>query len=58
MQGAYICMTLKYNIEVPSEYSAELWKALTNKFNVILTKRQHSIDGEKIYIELKISRNI
>lgn len=51
-------MTLKYNIEVPSEYSAELWKALTDKFNVILTKRQHSIDGEEIYIELKISRNI
>ena len=48
-------MTVKYTIEVHNECAAELWKLLTEKFNVILTKRQHSIDGEKLYIELKIT---
>lgn len=51
-------MTVKYNIEVPNEYSADLWKILTDNFNVILTKRQHSINGEEIHIQLKISRDI
>ena len=48
-------MTVKYTIEVPNECSAELWKLLTESFNVILTKRQHSADGEKLYIELEIN---
>lgn len=47
-------MTVKYTIEVPNECSTELWKLLTENFNVILTKRQHSADGEILYIELKI----
>ena len=48
-------MTVKYTIEVPNECSAELWKLLTGNFNVILTKRQHSADGEILYVELKIT---
>ena len=47
-------MTVKYTIEVPNECSANLWKLLTENFNVILTKRQHSLDGETLCIELKI----
>ncbi len=47
-------MTVKYTIEVPNECSADLWKLLTENFNVILTKRQHSADGEILHIELKI----
>ena len=48
-------MTVKYTIEIPNECSAELGKLLTEKFNVILTKRQHSADSEILYIELKIT---
>ena len=31
-------MTVKYTIEVPNECSAELWKLLTENFNVIFTR--------------------
>ena len=48
-------MTIKYTIEVPNECSANLWKLLTENFNVILTKRQHSIEGEIINIDVKIT---
>jgi len=47
-------MTVKYNIEMPNKYSAELWKFLTENFNVVLTKRQHSINGKILHFELKI----
>lgn len=47
-------MTVKHTIEAPNECSADLWKILTENFNVILTKIQHSADGEKLYIELEI----
>ena len=47
-------MSVKYNIEVPDVCSAELWKILTNKFNIILTKRQHSFSGETLHIDVKI----
>lgn len=47
-------MTVEYTIKVPNECSADLWKLLTEKFNVILTKRQHSADGKILHIELKI----
>lgn len=48
-------MSVNYNIEVPNECSAELWKLLTENFNVILTKRHHSVEGEILYIDLKIT---
>lgn len=54
MQGVDICMNINYTIEVPNEYSADLWKLLKDNFNVILTKRQHSPNGEVLYVELKI----
>lgn len=54
MRGADICMSVNYDIEVPNEYSADLWKLLTDNFNIILTKRQHSPNGEVLYVELKI----
>ncbi len=54
MHGADICMMVKYNIEVPNKCSAEFWKDLTEKFNISLIKRQHTLNGENLYIELKI----
>lgn len=56
MQGVDICMTVKYNIEVPNECSADFWKTLTEKFDIVLTRRQHSVDGETLYIEGKITK--
>lgn len=47
-------MTVKYTIKVSDDCSADLWKLLTENFNVILNKRQHSTDGETLYIELEI----
>ena len=49
-------MIVKYKIEVPNELSAEFWKLLTKNFNVILTKRQHSVLGDTLYVELKITQ--
>lgn len=57
MQGVDICMTVKYNIEVTNECSADFWKMLTEKFDIVLTRRQHSVDGETVYIEGKIIKN-
>lgn len=54
MQRVDICMTAKYNIEVPNECSADFWKTLTEKFDIILTRRQHTVDGETLYIDGKI----
>lgn len=47
-------MSVIYDIEVPNEHSADFWKLLTDNFDIILTKRQHSPDGEILYLELKI----
>ena len=47
-------MIVKYKIEVPNELSADFWKVLTENFNVILTKKQHSADGEIINIDVKV----
>lgn len=56
-------MIVKYKIEVPNEFSAEFWEVLTENFNIILTKKQHSIDGETLCIDVtvtdtKIKQNI
>lgn len=48
-------MTVKYKIEVPNEYSACFWKVITENFNIILTKRQHDIDGETININATVT---
>ncbi len=47
-------MMVKYKIEVPNEFSADFWKVLTEKFNIVLTKKQHSIDGETINIDITV----
>lgn len=47
-------MMVKYKIEVPNKLSADFWKVLNENFNIVLTKRQHSIDGERINIDVKV----
>ena len=47
-------MNINYTIEMANEYSADFWKLLTDNFNVILMKRQHSPNCEVLYVELKI----
>ena len=47
-------MIVKYKIEVPNELSADFWKLLTENFNIVLTKRQYSIDGETLYVDINI----
>ena len=47
-------MSVKYSIEMPDNCSADFWKILTNEFNAVLISRKHSIDGEVLYVEVKI----
>lgn len=47
-------MSVKYNIEIPNDYSADFWKILTNEFNVMVINRKHTIDGETLCLEVKI----
>ena len=48
-------MIVNYKIEVPNEFSADFWKVLTEKFNIILTQKQHSIDGETVNIDVTVT---
>lgn len=48
-------MIVKYKIEVPNELSADFWKLLTKNFNIILTKKQHSINRETLYINVTVT---
>ena len=48
-------MSTKYYIEVSDEYAANLWEILTENFNIILTKRQHSLDGSDCHISIIIT---
>lgn len=48
-------MNTKYYIEISNEYASNLWKILTENFNVILTKRQHSLDGSDCHISIIIT---
>ena len=54
MRGVDICVSVKYSIEMPDNCSENFWKILTNEFNVVLISRKHSIDGETLYVEVKI----
>ena len=47
-------MSVKYNIELQNDISADFWKLLNENFNVILIRKQHSYDSDTLYIELKI----
>ena len=48
-------MKVIYKIEIESKLSAQLWKLLTENFNCVLEKRQHSADGETLHIHIQIS---
>lgn len=50
-------MNINYTIEVPNEYSANLWKLLTDNFNITLTKMQHSPNCEVLYVDLNITES-
>ena len=47
-------MSVKYSIEMPDNCSADFWKMLTNEFNALFISRKHSMDGETLYVEVKI----
>lgn len=47
-------MSVKYNIEVPHDISADFWKFLNQNFKVIIIKKQHSVDGDMIEMKLGI----
>ena len=47
-------MSVKYNIEIPNEISADFWELINKSFNVILLKKQHSVDGDILNVKLKI----
>ena len=47
-------MSVKYNIELADDISADFWKCLNENFDVVLIRKQHSIDGDTLHIELKI----
>lgn len=48
-------MSTKYYIDISNEYASNLWEMLTEFFNVILTKRQHSLDGSDCHISIIIT---
>ena len=54
MRGVDICVSVKYNIEMPDNCSANFWKILTNNFNAVLISRKHTIDGKTLCVEVKI----
>ena len=47
-------MSVKYNIEVLDDISADFWRFLNINYNVVLIRKHHSIDGDTLQIELKI----
>lgn len=48
-------MSIKYTIYVPDKYASDFWNFLTECFDITLIRRQHSIDGEALHIEVKIN---
>lgn len=55
MQGVNIHISAKYYIEVSNEYASDFWEILTENFNVILAKRQHSLNGTDCHISIIIT---
>ena len=51
-------MSVKYNIELADDISADFWKFLNKNFDVVLKRKQHSIDGDTLHIELKIIKEL
>ena len=44
-----------YSIELDSNSSAQLWQVLTESFDVEILRRQHSEDGNKQHISIRIN---
>lgn len=44
-----------YHISVDAEKSAAVWSLLTENFEIIIDKMQHSIDGKDLIICLRIT---
>ena len=57
MCGADICMSTKYIIQIDKKLSPVLWNLLTEKFNCIVKKIQHSENGEELNIFIAITDN-
>lgn len=54
LQGVDICMSVKYNIQIDKKLSPLLWNLLTENFNCIVDKIQHSENGEDLIIFINI----
>lgn len=47
-------MSVKYNIQIDKKLSPLLWNLLTENFNYIVDKIQHSENGEDLIIFINI----
>lgn len=47
-------MSVKYNIKMPDNHSRQFWRLLTENFNVLLLRKQHSPDGKTLFLEIEI----
>jgi hypothetical protein len=47
-------MSVKYNIQIDKKLSPLLWNLLTENFNCIVDKIQHSENGEDLIIFINI----
>ena len=47
-------MSVRYDIEVPCDMSADFWKFLNKNFNVIIIKKQHFIDNNVLEIKIRM----
>lgn len=54
MQGVDICMSVKYNIQIDKGLSPLLWSLLTENFNCVIDKIQHSENGEDLIVFINI----
>ena len=43
-----------YHISVDAEKSAAVWSLLTENFEIIIDKMQHSVDGRDLKVYLRI----
>ena len=50
-------MSTKYIIQIDKKLSPVLWNLLTEKFNCIVKKIQHSENGEELNIFIAITDN-
>ncbi len=46
-------MGVIYKIEVENDFSADVWKTITDKFHCVFEKKQHTLDCETLNVQLK-----